>query len=194
MTANASNDILRDLKRPIDSELELGEHALWMAQPDPRRLARQAIPAVIIGVFFGGFPAFGIVTAVSDIGNYATDFPGRYAFFPIFAMPFFLIGLAMTLSPLILYNFSKRTVYALTERRAIIVAGGFKTTVQSLYRADLETFQRKDHENGTGDIVFPRRCNAASDRTAAGTLVGFFGIPDVQEAEALIRNIINERK
>jgi hypothetical protein len=50
---------------------------------------------------------------------------GPGSFFPLFGIPFIVVGLGMLSSPLWRGRKALRTVYALTDQRAIIFEGGF---------------------------------------------------------------------
>ncbi len=49
---------------------------------------------------------------------------GSWLFFPLFGVPFLLIGLGMLAAPLWAYLRTRGTVYAVTEGRAVIILGG----------------------------------------------------------------------
>jgi len=189
MTSFGPNYLSQDLQQAVDSEVEQGEHILWTGQPTPARLARTALPMTFFGLFFGGFAVFWIWGAATGMSHHSVQSSGPGAFFPLFGLPFFLIGLGMVLSPLYLYNSGKRTVYAITEKRAIIISGGSKKTVQSYYGRDMSTVERTDLANGTGDVVFARKFTSNSNQNSTSTPVGFYGVANVREAETLIHKI-----
>jgi hypothetical protein len=81
-----------------------------------------------------------------------------------------------------------RTVYAITNRRVIVLKRGFRRSVISYGRKDMERIERQGDE--VGDIIF-----GESHRTIPGvysipqqkrTQEGLFGIAHVREVEALL--------
>jgi hypothetical protein len=94
MVSIGTNYLAPDLQRALDAEIETGEHALWTGQPNPSRSAKMALPLTVLGLFFGGLPTFMISQAF--LGR-----QGHTLGLVLIAMPFFLIGLAMFLAPLL---------------------------------------------------------------------------------------------
>ena len=92
-----------DLDARVRSEMRDGEQLLWVGQPRPGRFARQAIPLVLFGIPFTAFAVFWMVVTSSALlfGGFANNVgPGGFgwffaACFPLFGLPFMLIGLGM---------------------------------------------------------------------------------------------------
>ena len=114
----------------VDAEFGKGERIVWIGQPIRSRLARSSLPIALFGVPFTAFAFFWIMTAS---GMKGLGFPGPSGFFVLFGIPFVLVGLGMLTSPLWMYLKAGRTVYAVTDRRALVIDGGLfgRMTVRS---------------------------------------------------------------
>jgi hypothetical protein len=164
-------------------QIDAGERLLWSGTPAPGEAASAALPATLIGVPFTGFAAFWIWSAWSM----APQAPGPFKFFPLFGVPFALIGLGMMLGPLWAWLRARNTVYALTERRAVIIVNGGGGGISSYARADMGELTRIERADGSGTVFFAIRTSTTSRGFVKNTRVGFIGIPDVRNVERLIR-------
>ena len=98
------------------------------------------------GLLFGGFGG----------GNGPPGMGAFFICFPLFGIPFVLIGLGMLTSPFWAVRRAKRTCYALTDRRAILWEAGWfgRIEVRSYGPADLTRLRRVEYADGNGDLVF----------------------------------------
>jgi hypothetical protein len=96
------------------------------------------------------------------------------------------MGLPFLLVPLWTRQKTKRTVYAVTNHRAIIVQSGFSVfNVTSYYPPDISHLFRKQKSNGVGKLCF-REINWGSILLIRQ---GFFNIRNVQEVERLLQEL-----
>jgi hypothetical protein len=176
-----------ELAGRVRSELEPGEAVRWMEQPIPRYLAPASIGMVLFGLPWTAFALFWICGAS---GFKCPDFSkGGFAFFPLFGLPFVLVGFGMLSSPLWAYRKLLKTVYVITNRRAILFEGGWTTTVRS-YRPDqLKDAYRKERRNGVGDVVLGQRVWTDSDSGRQSVDVGFMNVRDAKRVERLIQEL-----
>lgn len=140
--------MLDSAERMITPVLSDGEKLLWSGRPrrlfslQPSDYIRLVLSAVLMVVFFGLF---------SDIHWDPDASLDRYLV-PIF---FFLVALTIGLAtPIHGALLRARTVYGLTDRRAIIVAGSDVTSVPI---ADWEDFDYDLNADGSGTITFGPR-------------------------------------
>ena len=183
-----------ELQRQVQTELRAGERQVWAAQPLPGAFRRQSIAVVLFGLPFTGFALFWIVTAGWGVWGHANHAPGPFVLFPLFGLPFLLIGLGMLTSPFWMAKRAARTVYVLTDQRAIVVAGKVfgGVTVQSFEPARLTSITRNERPDGTGDLIFEQ----FTQRQGTGTTTvrrGFMGIDDVRQVEDLIHSTLLAR-
>ena len=178
------------LETTLRDELRAGERLLWSGQPRPLRLARAKIPVAVFGLFFGGFAAFWMAGAS---GFKIPDFNaiGFETIFPLFGLPFLFAGLGMITGPIRAAKKAANTVYAITSKRALIIApktfGGMEIRV--FEPEMLEDIRRVQFSDGKGDLIFSEEIS----RDANGNVkIGFLGIPEVREAERILRKMRDE--
>jgi len=174
------------------AQLDPGERLLWSGSPDPGRGALLALPITLFGIPFAGFAAFWILAA-SGITSHATRARGPWLFFPLFGLPFLLLGLGMLTAPLWAYLAARRMVYAVTEKRAIIIASGGVRGVQSYAHTDLGDIQRVERPDGSGDLYFATKSTVTSRGYVNQTKIGFTGIPEVRTVEQLVRGQLKQQ-
>jgi hypothetical protein len=173
----------------VRSELNHGEQSLWLGQPRPSRFARQTIPLVLFGIPFTAFAILWTTMATWGAGNGVAN-AGAPAFFsvcfPLWGVPFILIGLGMLSSPFWFRRMAKRTCYALTDHRAILYEGGAfgGVEVRSYVPASLTRMVRREFADGTGDLAFEEqlqlRRSGNSGTTVSKKAHGFLAIDSVR--------------
>jgi hypothetical protein len=179
--------LLPELQQLLASELRPGEKQVWAAQPLPRVFRRQSIGIVVFGIPWTAFAIFWMVAASAGTSHA----PGPFAVFPLFGLPFVLIGFGMLSSPFWMGKQARRTVYALTDQRAIVIKGKLfgGVNVQSFEPDRLTSIERNQLADGTGDLVFER----FTQRRGSGTSTvrrGFMGIENVRQVEELIHTTL----
>lgn len=166
-------------QQTAQAQLEPGERLLWHGKPDPKRGLLATIPLVLFAIPWTGFALFW--TAAASGLFFKDAEPGPMSLFGLFGVPFILVGLGMLTSPYWLYTKAKQTVYALTNRRAMIITGKSTKKIQSFTGNDMGVIERTERANGTGDVNFATMAGRKSDVT-----VGFVGIPDARRVERLL--------
>ena len=179
------------LQEIISSEIERGEKVLWAGQPDPARFARKSLPIVIFGIPWTAFALFWVAGAA---GFKIPDFNKGWDLFPLFGVPFVLIGLGMLSAPQWLKRKARNTAYVVTDKRAVIFEGGRNTAIRSFGPEALEDLKRTQRADGSGDIAFCAR-NPFQNQDTRGVMdVGFFGIAEVKHVEDLLRDIVEKHE
>ena len=108
------------LDRQSAGQIAAGETILWQGQPASGILWRNLLQKeTIIGLVFGGFAIFWIIGARSNVPASAPDVFSLI--FPLFGLPFVLIGVWLVIGRLI-WDAALRsgTHYTLTDRNAYI--------------------------------------------------------------------------
>ena len=114
---NQTGTIPRELDDKVKRELELGERILWMEQPIPRYFTAMSTGAFLFAIPWTAFAVFWMCGAS---GFKMPDFSkGGFSFFPLFGLPFFLIGIGMLSSPLWSYRKAFKTVYVIAVLRGV---------------------------------------------------------------------------
>jgi len=177
-----------DLQARAQGELEPGEKLLWVGRPDARRVGMQSIGLLFFGIVWTAFSIFWV--AMAFVGTSQSHSPGSIAF-PLFGVPFVLIGCCMLAAPFWAYRKGLTTVYAVTNRRALIISGAGARSVKSYSKDDIGAIERTERADGSGDVSFARQqyvgssTTSSSTRGAAGGV--FYGIPDARSVERILR-------
>lgn len=131
-----------------------------------------------------GAPGMGTVTREVATATPFSPLASLMALIPVFLI---LVVLAAVLLPM--YR-RRQTVYAVTDRRALIMEGG---RTRSFGANDIEFIERRMARGGTGDVVFATQIR---DRYAGNTgrrivsePIGFMGIERPQQVEALMLQV-----
>ncbi|MCE9530678.1 MAG: hypothetical protein K8T89_06060 [Planctomycetes bacterium] len=192
-----NSSLAPELDTRVRSELRDNEQLLWVGQPRPGRCARQALPIVLFGIPWTAFALFWMVAASGMLFGGGGGLGAIGIIFPLFGLPFVLIGLAMLSSPYWLRKRAKRTCYALTNRRAIVWKASWfgSVEVRSYGPNELTKLRRVEYPNGEGDIVFEETTvtfgrDADGNRTAQTNRNGFMAIENVRAIEELLRKAL----
>jgi hypothetical protein len=180
------------LRAMIESELQPGERIDWLGQPLPGRLAIATLPIVLFSLFWTAFSIFWVYKA----GAKEWMAGGEFQLFPLFGIPFVLIGFTMLYSPFWVMRGARRSAYVLTDRRALLFRGGWRdtVTVRSFEPARLTDLIRTQRADGSGDLVFKRDIGSDSDGGRTYRDVGFAAIPDVKGVEEKVRELVKRSR
>lgn len=180
--------IHRDVERLFEEERNPEENLLWSGAPLPGRFARKSLPIVLFGIPWTLFAIFWICAAS---GFSIPDFDKGWDLFPLFGVPFVLVGFGMLSSPWWMRKKALKTAYYVTNRRALIIERalfrGFK--IRSFYPNDLKTLERVQSSDGYGDIIMDRLFQSDGEGGRNVTEIGFFGIPNVRDVERNLRQL-----
>jgi len=147
-----SSQLGRPSGRPgydIQQDLESGEKLLWTGQPRRGLMLRGAdVIAIPFSLLWCGFAIFWEAMVFTQ---------GAPFFFRLWGVPFVLVGLYIVFGRFIVDAKTRaRTVYAVTDRRVLIVSGLFRKNVQSLYLRSLPEMNFSEGQAGRGTITFGR--------------------------------------
>ncbi|MFZ1680346.1 MAG: hypothetical protein WAT70_04945 [Rhizobiaceae bacterium] len=174
----------------MQQELAPGEKLIWADRPmRMASFARRHIAQAVFGIPFFAFAVFWTVMAFSMTSGAGGDMNWLRYVFPLFGIPFILVGAGLLLSPLHAAFAGRRIIYGLTDRRVITREGRGKVTSFDL--ADLDAIERRDHRDGMGDIVY-RHEQIIRSRGSHTRQHGFYGIREAQRVEQAIRRAREE--
>jgi len=179
---------LRDM---LERELEPDERVEWTGTPKARFFTPSSVGAFLFAIPWTGFAIFWTCGAA---GFKIPDFNKGSDFFPLFGIPFILIGLGMLSAPLWNYRGLKKTLYAISDKRALILRGGRTVEIKSYMPDDLSSLHRKERRDGSGDIFFDTWTGADSESVRANIACGFEGVPDVRDVELRLRKLAEKAK
>ncbi len=178
------------IRQLIENELDAGESVQWCAQPKPLRLAICSLPLTLFSLPFLAVPIVILVSVFKGGGMPLFMKLIACAFLSVFL----LVGGCMMFSPLWVLRMARRTVYAVTDKRAIVFQGGMRMRIESLGPDKLQNMERFQRADGSGDLILQRRitsheCN--ENRTMRR--IGFFAIDNVKEVEDMLETIAAQK-
>jgi hypothetical protein len=142
----------------FSSELQPGETIEWSGQPNLSVIFhREDWIAIPFGFMWGGFAIFWLLAASGmwDIWQNKPNHPFQL-FGIIWGTPFVVVGQYMIWGRFVHRRWKKkRTYYALTNRRALIVEYGFRNrTSSSAFFDTVPTVDKRVRQDGIGSISF----------------------------------------
>jgi hypothetical protein len=144
-----------DAQTVISDVLDSGERFIWAGIPQQGFMLKSSdIFMIPFSLLWGGFAIYWEYMALTITPD-ANNGTGADIVFPLFGIPFVLIGLYMIFGRFI-HESKKRTktFYGLTDRRAIIISGLFRKNVKSLNIRSLSDISLSESSNGRGTIIF----------------------------------------
>jgi hypothetical protein len=182
--------IPKKLRRKIDNELHPGEDLRWVEQPVPRFFTEDSIGSVLGGILATSVAIFWMWGAsgykLPDLreGLQPSD-P-----FALLGVPLVLIGFGMLSSPIWVWQEARKTVYLVTDRRAISIHGGRSTIIRNYLPDQLKDVYRKERADGTGDVIIAIRRWKDSDGYQRSEEMGFRGVRSPRETENILRQLV----
>jgi len=162
----------------VDRELKADERVLWITRPNALLVARPSGVLLVFGFLFlssllGAFIDTVHVPHGLDLGGI------------VFAVTFAVVIIGLSSVPIQQYYVARRTTYAITDRRIMVICDFGKTKkVESYLNLEPNDLKRTEHANGSGDLhLIWRRSNT---RDMHGDVV-LIGIPNVREVEEIVR-------
>jgi hypothetical protein len=184
---NPVQRIPRKLEDKVNRELESGERIQWIEQPIPKYFTAISTAAFLFGIPWTAFAIFWIAGAS---GFKIPDFSkGGFSFFPLFGVPFFLIGLGMLSTPLWFYLKALKTVYVVTDRRAITFDAGLTTTIRSYTPDRLKDVYRREKRDKTGDVILEQHVRSGFEGEQQTLNLGFKNIRDPKTVEGMLKKL-----
>ena len=176
-------DIPKEILERVEDELLVDERLLWVGLPGKQAgSANMQMKLTMLGL---------VMMLVLGMGAFLVAEGGSSVWSSVAILPaIIIIAVAAVFVFFVKQNQMKADLYAITNRRAIILR---KKSVQSFSSEDLRFIERKMNRDGTGDIIFNRQYYQRM--TMAGTTpvqtreseeMGFFGIENPAEVEALM--------
>lgn len=173
----------------LDRMLEDDETIRWSGQPRPRLLSMSSAAPVLFGLPWTAFALFWMFAASGF--RFPPDFSGPQGWFALFGVPFVLVGFGLLSAPFWARRVAARTVYVVTDRRAVVGApgaGGF--TLRSFLPEDLGDLTLTVRTDGTGSVAFPGASHEITHgSTATGRAPGFHDVADVERVYGLLRDL-----
>ncbi len=179
----------------ITRELDAGERIVWNGRPDPARLKQKAVPQALLAIPLTAFLLFWIWGASEPArADFAAGKPLDFesVLIPVFGVFGLILVALIGLNPWLEGAKARRTFYALTERRALVVVEGRRREIKSVLPAQLQ-IERVELPGGRGDIVLRRQIGGRGQGETAEE-IGFYGIENAREVERLARELASRTR
>lgn len=175
------------LRELVNRELERDERIEWLGMPKPTFFTQASTSGFLFAIPWTAFVLYGMadnlgIPVIGAIG-------GRNIGFVVFLIPFLLVGLGLLSMPLWTYRKTLRTVYVITDRRAITFEGGFRMTIRSYPPERLAYIYRTQRKDGSGDVVIESRESVDSDGHKQTEELGFMYVRKAQEIERMLKQL-----
>jgi hypothetical protein len=181
----------------IQPELTSGESVLWAGQPNPSVIFHSDDWMMIpFSLLWGGFAIFWEAGALGFWGHPKHSAPG---FFALWGIPFVVIGQYLIWGRF-LYDawIKRRTYYAVTDRRIVVLQEGRKRKISSTYISAIPRIEREDGEPGT--LWFGQKNTMVAGRGQATRAWNRFSVgdtpvfADIDDLDSVYRLIVNLRE
>lgn len=186
-----------DAQLCAQSELQSGESLYWTGTADPGRAALTALPAAIFGIPFAAFALFWISQAYNATSamhkSSSNAFTKGFTVFPLFGLPFLLIGLGIVLAPLWAFLKGSSTVYAVTNQRVMIITGTTNRSVKSYTPADIVSVEHRERPDGSGDIAILTTGTTRTNNSVSQIKVALLGVSNVKQVAQQVLALHTQR-
>ena len=95
----------------------------------------------------------------------------------------------MLFSPLMTKKATQKTVYIITDRRAILFEGHSPMTIRSYLPNQLQNVYRQENKNGLGNVMINLRSVRDSESGERTKSIGFMNIRDPKGVEKFLREL-----
>lgn len=170
-------------------ELAAGEHILWEAMPDRRRMLSAfgmwlfAIPWTLFSLVWTGIA---LTMYWSGIGSEDANVAYWGWIFPLWGTPFIAVGLWMMKKPIEILEDAKHTVHALTDQRLITLTIRKGREVKSASVRKLGAIRCKEKSQGWGDLSADTGSHIDSDGDRVTDRFEIIAVPEVAKLHRLL--------
>jgi len=172
------------------AEMIDGETLIWADVSSVRNARRRTLPLSVLGWLF-------LILVFAWIAKAAI----ASFWLLIMGLPFLVLAAALALLPWWWPSVMRHLVYAISDRRLLIIQNWPKRRVTSYGPEDIDVIERRDHRDGSGDLIFRREEHRKNrhhhdhpnKRRVSERPIGFFGIPDVRKLEEAVWALKNQR-
>ncbi len=140
---------------PINDVLSPGEKVLWSGQPPRKLLIFRASDLALLpfALIWTGFSLFWEVMALASV--FSDGFDPFTLCFPLFGVPFVLIGVYLLFGRFVMDVFTRRrTYYALTDRRVLVLTTLRDRNVISMPLHKIDSVAIAIHRDSLGTLTF----------------------------------------
>lgn len=173
-----------ELNNLVKGELESGEQVRWVGRPRVLPFVRRLFLSSVFAIPFTAMALLLLLAAANAEG-------GQFWPLLLFGLLVLAPGLYHLSLPLWTIRKAHRTLYVVTDRRAIVFTGTFSRMVLSFGPEEFTQLLRKEKPDGSGNILFldPRTTPGDGSRRTSSIDSALYGIENVKEVEGLLKDI-----
>lgn len=177
------------LERALQRELQEGETVVWRGMKLPRIEPKGfgiylfAIPWTAFALFWMAMA--GLFTSSPDAGLFGV-------IFPLFGLPFVVIGLGMLASPFVPYTQKGRILFAVTNSRVLQLNLGRDLEVISIPASRIRDIVRRESADGSGSVEVTKHTTLGDLNARRGGNITVGCVEDVMGAYQAIL-VLSER-
>ena len=161
----------------VRQQMRAAETPRWIGYPIPGKFAiKTSMPIFLFAIPWTAFAIFWEWKAMKSPS----------ILFPMFGIPFLVIGFYQLSSPLRQYWQARRTIYVVSNQRLLILAGLLRPSAKSFAPSDIGPLKVETSNDGSGSVVFSERRTSDGEGGWNVEKIGFIAIPRVREAEEQI--------
>lgn len=177
------------LSMALGRELRTGERVVWQGRPI-RRLSLKSFGMYAFAIPWTAFALFWTAMASLGVGSAAEEDVGILVWaFPLFGVPFILIGLAMLAMPFAPLFTGGRVLYAATNQRLIELSLWRSLNVKSVPARRIGMIDRSERRDGSGTLKIAIAIGTDSDGDKTIEHLAIGEIPDVKRVHEIIAEI-----
>ncbi len=181
-------DATRDERERLENALLRGEQLRWATRPIPTAATKNTGALFAFALPWLGITAFAtwaVLGAPKALDELQLPADKEKWFTLAFLSVFWAVGLLLVSSPWLQKRSMRRTIYAITDRRALVMAADEVKP----YRLHEDLLcERKRRAGGRGDLIF----TTGRIREAGEEPEGFINVPDVVLAEEKLDEAIQQ--
>ncbi len=190
-------DLPAALQQKLRDELKANEKTIWTGQPDPNVMMKQGFKLYFFFIPWTLFALFWMYAASGfklPSFNFENGFDAFGTLFPLFAVPFVMVGFWGLSSPVWVKRRAENTVYAITNQRLLLLMFGKNIKIESYYPKDVNQLARNEKPDGSGDLLFATNQYRDSDGDARTKQDGFYAVADVKKVERLVEDFLKQNE
>ena len=194
-------DLPIEMHNAVTRELKSGEHVVWSGRPNASRASAKtffiwffAVPWLSFSLVFFGAAASMVVEAVlhgvAKNGSGVMSL-GMSIVFLIFSTPFVAVGLGLFFSPFYIRRQVGKTLYVITNQRALSLTYGRSLKLITLRPENIGKMEKKISPDGSGTLSIQTGTHKDSDGDKRIDTFEFAAVPDVSGAARAIDDLLS---